>query len=102
MIGFHPEALEEIEGARDWYEEKRPGLGQDLVDEIERVLARLADAPLSFARAPESRAARRAQLSRFPYWLIFAPLDDGDVLIVALAHARRRAGYWRGRATAKR
>jgi plasmid stabilization system protein ParE len=97
MIGFHPGALAEIERARDWYEERRPGLGADLVDEIERVLARLDEAPMSFARSPESRAAYRASLARFPYWMIFAVLDDGDVLVVAVAHARRRAGYWRRR-----
>ena len=102
MIGFHPDALAEIERARDWYEEKRPGLGADLVDEIERSLARLGEGPMSFARAPESRAARRALLSRFPYWLVFVVLDNEDLLIVALAHARRSPGYWRGRVARSR
>jgi toxin ParE1/3/4 len=102
MIGFHAEALAEIERARDWYEDKRPGLGGDLVDEVEGALARLEAAPTSFARTPESRAARRVLLARFPYWLIFAILDDGSALVVALAHARRRAGYWRGRVGGKR
>jgi hypothetical protein len=30
-IGFHPDALTEIERARDWYDEKRRGLGGELV-----------------------------------------------------------------------
>jgi toxin ParE1/3/4 len=97
MIAFHPEALDEIERARDWYDDKRPGLGGELVDEVERALDRIEAVPASFARAPESAAARRVLLGRFPYWLVFAVLDDGTVLIVALAHAKRRAGYWRRR-----
>jgi hypothetical protein len=45
MIAFHPSALAEIEHARDWYEGKQPGLGEDLVDEVERALTRLEAAP---------------------------------------------------------
>ena len=64
MIVFHPSALAEIERARDWYEQKRDGLGVDLVDEVERVLALIETAPLSFARARESRSARGARQFR--------------------------------------
>jgi hypothetical protein len=41
MIAFHPEALDEIERARDWYDDKRPGLGGELVDESSVRLAAL-------------------------------------------------------------
>jgi len=57
MIAFHPSALAEIERARDWYDQKRDGLGVDLVDEVERVLALIETAPRSFPRARESRLA---------------------------------------------
>ena len=97
MIGLHPEALREIERAHGWYEAHREGLGDDLLDEIGRALDKVEAAPNSFPRAPENRSARRAPLDRFPYWVVFAVLDDGDVLVVAVAHAKRRAGYWRRR-----
>jgi hypothetical protein len=42
-------------------------------------------------------AHRFALLSRFPYSLVYQALPDG-VLIIALAHSRRKAGYWQGRA----
>jgi len=54
-----PDALAEIERARDWYEDKRPGLGGELVDQVERVLERIEAAPTSFARTPESTARDR-------------------------------------------
>jgi toxin ParE1/3/4 len=39
---------------------------------------------------------RRYLLRRFPFFVVFR--DAGDsVQIVALAHARRRPGYWLGR-----
>jgi len=97
MIAFHPDALAEVEAARDWYEEKRAGLGAALVDEVSHALARIEEAPQSFVRDPAGRAARRAWLGRFPYSLIFTVLDDHRILIVAMAHAKRRQGYWRHR-----
>jgi hypothetical protein len=33
---------------------------------------------------------------RFPYGLIYA-LDDGDILVLAVAHLHRRPDYWRDR-----
>ena len=102
MIAFHPAALAEIERARDWYEDKRPGLGGDLVDEVGHALVRIESAPASFAHTPGDRATRRALLTRFPYWLVFTVLENDDVLVVALAHARRRASYWRRRVGSKR
>ena len=42
------------------------------MDEVGHVLALIETGPLSFARARESRLARRALLARFPYSLVFA------------------------------
>jgi mRNA-degrading endonuclease RelE of RelBE toxin-antitoxin system len=39
---------------------------------------------------------RRCRLRRFPYGLIYA-IDEGDILIVAVAHTHRRPDYWRDR-----
>ena len=39
---------------------------------------------------------RRYVLQRFPYYVVFTILPD-ELLIVAVAHARRDPGYWLGR-----
>ena len=39
---------------------------------------------------------RRLMLTRFPYALIYSATDD-LLHVVAVAHARRRPGYWRPR-----
>ncbi|MBY0229562.1 MAG: hypothetical protein K2W96_09810 [Gemmataceae bacterium] len=38
-LEFHPAVRDEIDDAQDWYEQRRAGLGQEFLDEVERVLA---------------------------------------------------------------
>jgi toxin ParE1/3/4 len=42
-----------------------------------------------------SSSARRLPVGGFPYYVIFEELSD-RVEILAIAHNRRRPGYWRG------
>jgi hypothetical protein len=44
---------------------------------------------------------RRVILKGFPVFLVYEIVDD-EVLIVAVAHGARRAGYWRGRLGTRR
>jgi plasmid stabilization system protein ParE len=39
---------------------------------------------------------RRVLVSRFPYQLVYR-LRPGEVVVVAVAHMKRRPGYWRDR-----
>jgi hypothetical protein len=43
-----------------------------------------------------ARHARRILLDRFPYSVIYRASAD-EILIIAVAHLRRRPGYWRHR-----
>jgi toxin ParE2 len=47
------------------------------------------------AQAP-GEGIRRCRLGRFPYGLIYT-LDNGDILVLAVAHLHRRPDYWRDR-----
>jgi hypothetical protein len=38
-LDFHPAVRDEIDSAHDWYEQRRPGLGRDFLDEVQWVLA---------------------------------------------------------------
>ena len=42
------------------------------------------------------RGERKLLLKRFPYKLIYRP-HPGSIFIVAIAHHKRREGYWRRR-----
>ena len=99
IVRLAPEALVEVEEAAGWYESRRSGLAAEFLDEFERMLPVLAERPRSFPRlldpAPELEL-RRALLPRFPYALVFLELPE-EIRIVAVAHVRRRPGYWLNR-----
>lgn len=66
-------------------------LGAALGAEVQRVTRLLLDAPLIGEHL--GRDIRRFPLHRFPFALIYR--IDGDRLrILAVAHRRRRPGYW--------
>jgi toxin ParE1/3/4 len=95
------EALAEANGAATWYENRRPGLGDRFLSELDATLSRVAEAPSSFPRlldVPPELGVRRTLMRRFPYGLIFVELDT-SVRVIAVAHLKRRPGYWLSRAT---
>jgi toxin ParE1/3/4 len=96
---FDDEAGEELDAAISWYESQRPGLGIELLDAIEDAVGRLVESPSSFpldSSVASELGARRCSLRRFPYSLVFIELPD-QLRVLAVAHKRRRPGYWRGR-----
>ena len=44
-LELHPEAQAELRSAALWYEERRPGLGDEFISEISASLDRVRDAP---------------------------------------------------------
>ena len=91
---FHPTAERELAAAMEVGEKRSSGLGEDLLDEVERVVALLCEFPNIGERLDEHR--RRFPLRRFPFGIIFRV--EGDTLrILAVAHRRQRPGYWQNR-----
>lgn len=88
---FHPAAARELSAAVQSGEDHTGGLGAELKAEAQRVTAILCNAPLIGEALGQSY--RRMPLRRFPFALIYR--IDGDRLrIIAIAHRRRRPGYW--------
>lgn len=83
---YHPQANREVVEAAYFYDEKRPGLGVDFLDELERVVAHIAKNPNQFA--VERGDIRRAMLKRFPYRILFREIDDG-IRVLAIRHHSR-------------
>jgi toxin ParE1/3/4 len=85
-----------------WHEGKRQGLGGEFLEEIEAILPLIGNHPRSFPRLQDVAAnleIRRALLARFPYALVFL-VQEAEVRVLAVAHAKRRPGYWLGRVRA--
>jgi len=98
-LPFEAEALAEFESAAVWYEERRTGYGALFASEVRRAIARAADLPQSGRRVRGTSPAhdvRRFIVRRFPYVVVTARIA-GERAVVAVAHSRRRPGYWRSR-----
>jgi toxin ParE1/3/4 len=100
-VELHPEARAELRAASVWYDEQRAGLGEELLDEVSSILERIGERPASFPVWPGTSAVpspiRRAVLGRFPYVVAFE-VHAQHVLVLAIAHAKRRPLYWLTRA----
>jgi plasmid stabilization system protein ParE len=98
-VRVEPEATQELAAAAAWYEQRREGLGLELLAEIDAVIASIARGPSRFPLYPRvagELTVRRAPARRFPYAIAFIELPT-VVRILAVAHERRRPGYWVGR-----
>lgn len=91
---YHEKAEAELDEAAAWYDEQREGLGGEFIAAVDARIHQIVEAP---KRWPLVAGSRRALITRFPYVIVYRQLDDGMIQIVAVAHERRRPGYWRRR-----
>jgi toxin ParE1/3/4 len=93
-LEFHPEAVFEARAARQWYAERSPLAAAVFMEEIERATKMIVEAP---DRWPGFlHGTRRYLLRRFPFSVIYR-VSETSVQVVAVAHAKRRPGYWKTR-----
>ncbi|HVQ39806.1 MAG TPA: type II toxin-antitoxin system RelE/ParE family toxin [Pyrinomonadaceae bacterium] len=98
-LRIHRLAEDELTAAASWYEAKRAGLGDSLLDLIDSIVDRICSGSFPGSPAPGvaiEKGTRRVLLQRFPYSIVFYERKN-EVVIVAFAHSSRRPGYWRSR-----
>ena len=88
------EAQDEAWAAEPWYRRRSPAAADNFIRELRRAVALIAESPTRWP--PGRRNTRRYVLRRFPFSVAYR-IEDSGVCIVAIAHARRRFGYWRDR-----
>ena len=93
-VSFHPEALRDAEESAIWYAERSARAADRFLDELDRLIHRIAETPDSFPTFDGD--LRRALFRRFPFYVVFWS-DHTSVMIFAVAHGKRRPGFWRGR-----
>ena len=91
-IWFHPAAEVEHLDHIAYYESRQTGLGQGYLAEFEKVIATINEGPDRFPFIATLRF-RRAHLRRFPITILFRE-SGGQLQVLAVAHKRRRPGYW--------
>ena len=96
---FLPEAEDEFAEAVQFYERAEAGLGSAFMLEVERTVDRICSFPESGTKF--SASSRGRITANFPFWVIYRT-DGTEVTIIAIAHQRRKPGYWRRRKDAPR
>lgn len=95
---YLPPAEAELFVAASYYEEQDSGLGLRFLDTVDRAAAWVVENPLAspvvLLRGVRT-AVRRRRLQPFPYAVLY--VVEPDLLVVAIAHERRRPGYWMDR-----
>lgn len=89
-----PAAANDLRSAYRWYEERQPGLGEDLLEEVQAVIDRMLLLPRAYPMV--HRDTRRALVRRFPYGIFFRT-DDDAVIVVAVYHLCRNPRSWQQR-----
>lgn len=84
----------ELDHAVRWYKAQAPHLGEAFLVEVLATADRIALYPEAWQ--PLDEGVRRCRLSRFPHGLIYA-IEDGGILVLAVAHLHREPDYWRDR-----
>ncbi len=92
-VVFRPQAEDELLEVRDWYVGRRPGLGQEFGQELDALVARIAERPLAFPAVHGE--TRRAVLQRFPYAIYFRLA--GEVVVVLALQGWQHPSRWRRR-----
>ena len=93
-VEFHPEALAEAEAALKWYAERSDRAARSLLADLEKAIETISKAP---KRWPEFEPpCRRYPLVRFPFFVVYHE-EARSITVIAVAHGRRRPGYWRVR-----
>lgn len=94
-VSFLPAASKELKSAISHHEASRPGYGSVFASEFQHAVERMKADPDSFTKVEGEY--RSISLRKFPYSVVFRRVSEVDVIIVAVAHAKRRPGYWRQR-----
>jgi plasmid stabilization system protein ParE len=91
---FAPEVQTDIGEAYAWYEERRPGLGEEFLSCVEACLSAIRRTPDLYAKVHEEY--RRALVRRFPF-AIFFESTKSTVTVYSVFHTSQDPQKWRHR-----
>ncbi len=90
-IDYLPGARNDFDKSFDWYAERSTLAAERFANAVDAGLIRVAQRPLAFPFVDQIHQG--CPLKKFPFRIIFRVIDD-RILIVAVAHAKRRPSYW--------
>jgi toxin ParE1/3/4 len=90
-VQLHPETKAEANAASDRFWEQSQAVALRFDTELRAAYHLLQETP--FICPPFLHGTRRVILNRYPFSVVFRERLH-DVQIIAIAHAKRRPGYW--------
>ena len=92
-VELHPKADEEFAAQVEYYDRKQAGLGDRFYDEVMASLDWITENP----ELPRLRKNyRRLNLKVFPFYIAYV-VEGDSIWVLAVAHGKRKPGYWRKR-----
>jgi toxin ParE1/3/4 len=68
-----------------WYEQRKPGLGEEFITEVDQAIRQVLENPLAFRVIRRRHEVRRVLTHRFPYRIFFT-LKGDTIFIHAVLH----------------
>jgi len=95
QIVVHSEAIAELDEAMAYYERHVEGLGLDLLSEIMKASFKIQQNPQLYP-VYKNTEFRICLVERFPYTIFYLEFEE-SIWMAAMAHQKRRPGYWKKR-----
>lgn len=94
LVELHPDATAELASSADWYAERSPAASRSFLVAVDIAIANIKCDPNRFSLIDDRHQS--CAVIKFPFQIVFRQIP-GRILIVAIAHAKRRPDYWRER-----
>ena len=93
-VEYHSSARADFDESFDWYAQRSVGAAIGFVAAVDEAIDKIA---ADAGRFPSTHGGcQYCSLNRYPFRLVFRD-EPERLIVVAVAHAKRRPGYWHGR-----
>jgi hypothetical protein len=93
-LEFFEESLAEVEEDRAWYRKRSESAETGFLRALDHAVDQITAAPAQWPRY--LAGTQRYVFPTYPYSLVYF-VEDEVIRVVAVAHDKRRPGYWRKR-----
>jgi plasmid stabilization system protein ParE len=97
-LRFHPEAEQEYLTALGWYRERSVAAANQLEIALIRSIGKISGNPRRWPMYVGE--FRKYTLRQFPFSIVYQEFSS-EIVVFAVAHARRHSGYWKDRTAGK-
>ena len=94
LLEFFEDAVAEAEADRAWYRKRSESAEAGFLRELDHAIQQVIDAPTQWPLY--LAGTHRYVFPTYPYSLVYF-VEHNVIRVVAVAHDKRRPGYWRDR-----